>query len=220
MMTPVLLALRWVVTGSAMSERRCERRICYDSLYMFKGTPSARQAVRPWPSSGAETREHRGIARAAREPVQCRAGRRAPRRLRGGRPAAPCRAGALGARRRHQVSTPAPAGRQFRRNATQVHATAKTGRTVLLAPGILSPGKDHRLGRAQGRVPATRGQTLDGDLPGKTRRLSEDGPLSPRPTLAVTFYGKTRHLSEDQSIPTVVGVARYHASDAGKAHGS
>ncbi len=58
MMTPVLLALRWVVTGSAMSERRCERRICYNSLYVFKGTPFGRaRPSGPWPSSGAGERE-------------------------------------------------------------------------------------------------------------------------------------------------------------------
>jgi hypothetical protein len=41
------------------------------------------------------------------------------------------------------------AGR-FRSNAPMVTAPARTDRTVLLAPGILSPRKDHRLGRAFG----------------------------------------------------------------------
>jgi hypothetical protein len=56
----------------------------------------------------------RGNARASRERASWRGNRtssrgggRAPRRLRGGRHAAPCRAGALWARRRHQVSRPA-----------------------------------------------------------------------------------------------------------------
>jgi hypothetical protein len=129
---------------------------CDNFLYYFKGTPPARQAVRPQPRSDAETREHRGVARAGHENrANSRTGRPGTAPTPGGRPAAPCRAGALWARSRHQVGRPAPAGRQFpQQRASRCTATARTGWTVLLAPDILSPRKDHRLGRAQGRVPS------------------------------------------------------------------
>jgi 2'-5' RNA ligase len=110
----------------------------------------ARRARPAWPGSDAGTRAHR---EELREAMPGRTGSRAARRLWGRRPAAPLRAGALRARRRRQVSTPTPAGRQSRRNAPDDRA-AGTDRAVLLAPDILSPRKDHCLGRAQGRVPA------------------------------------------------------------------
>jgi hypothetical protein len=47
---------------------------------------------------------------------------------------------------------PHPQAGSSRRNTPTVTAPARTGRAVLLAPGILSPSKDRRQGRAQGRV--------------------------------------------------------------------
>jgi hypothetical protein len=82
---------------------------------VIKGAPTARQPIRRWPdraqlSAGAiggmrdwQTEPHHGPR--AGEPW-------ATRRLWGRRPAAPCRAEALRARRRTPVSWPAPAGRR------------------------------------------------------------------------------------------------------------
>jgi hypothetical protein len=88
---------------------------CDDLLYDFKGTPSARQTDRPMTEfeRGKNARALRDSASWRGTIASAKRERPAQRRLRGGRPAAPCRAGALGARRRHQVGTSAPAGRQF-----------------------------------------------------------------------------------------------------------
>jgi hypothetical protein len=125
-------------------------RCCDNFLYGFKGTPPARQAVRPGPVRTRERESIEDSRELTREQSQWPAGRQALCRLWGGRPAAPCRAGALGARRRHQASRPAPAGRQFPQQRGRCTATARTDRAILLAPDILSPRKDHRLGRASG----------------------------------------------------------------------
>jgi DNA-binding transcriptional MocR family regulator len=75
--------------------------------------------------------------------------------------------------RRHQVNTPAPAGRQSPPQRHPMTATARTNRAVLLAPGILSPSKDHRQGRS---------------LRSRLRWRYA-------PPWTVIFVGKTRHLS-------------------------
>jgi hypothetical protein len=88
------------------------------------------------------------VCDAAIGPCQSRAESRAARRLRGGRPAAPCRAEALRARRRHQVSRPAPAGRRSTpQRILMPPQPRELAGAVLLAPGILSPRKDHCQGR-------------------------------------------------------------------------
>ena len=67
--------------------------------------------------------------------------------------------------------------RQAVSSATRRPVTAlqDIDRSVLLAPGILSPRKDHHQGHAQGRVPSGRPLTL-------------------------IFHGKIRHLSGGRAI--------------------
>jgi hypothetical protein len=62
-------------------------------------------------------------------------------------------------------------------------ATASTGRAVLLAPDILSPRKDRRLGRAQGRVARDGASaTLDTDLAtARPGAYQEDAPSTSPP---------------------------------------
>jgi len=71
---------------------------------------------------------------------------------------------------------PAPVtGTTARRHASPV-AACKSGRAVLLAPGILSPSKLAVKGAAYGRVPPLRsGQTLDCEFHGKIGSSREDG---------------------------------------------
>jgi hypothetical protein len=79
-----------------------------------------------------------------------------------------------------QVSTPAPARRQFRQQRVgRCTATARTSRAVLLAPDILSPHKDHRLGRAYGASHA----------------------MAQAPPQTLIFHGKTRRLSGERTKP-------------------
>jgi hypothetical protein len=126
------------------------------------------------PVSDASTREHRGIARAGArtKPVPGRAAGSTP--TPGGRPAAPCRAGALWARRRHQVSRPAPAGRQF---PQQRAADAPRPRNRQDRP----PRAGHSL--AAQRSPSRARPRA---------RRCRDGAAPP---LTLIFHGKTRHLS-------------------------
>jgi hypothetical protein len=70
----------------------------------------------------------------------------------GRRPARDLRAEALRSRTPPPRRCPAPAGRRYRPQRSLSAATARMDRAVLLAPGILSPSKDHRQGRARGRV--------------------------------------------------------------------
>jgi hypothetical protein len=137
---------------------------------IIKGTPSGRaKPVRPGPSW---TRKRERIeACAKRCKGQARVGRVAGRSpTPGRRAAAPRRAGALRARRRRKVSTPAPAGKQSPPQRVPDYRDRKTGRAVLLAPGILSPRKT----TDQGRTSSLR---------------------CGRSTLTLIFHGKTRHLS-------------------------
>jgi hypothetical protein len=99
------------------SPTRCPTRLCDNFFYSFKGTPSARQAVRPLTPVRPRSREIIGELRElARGQSQSQAddgnaptaGRAACRALTGG---------TLRARRRPQASRPAPAGRRSRRNA-------------------------------------------------------------------------------------------------------
>ena len=126
-----------------------EPSICYNLLYVFKGTPSGR--ARPSGPGRVRTREREtteGSRELARELCQSRRGRRAPRRLRAGgmpRPAGREPSG-LGAATRS--AGPHPQAGSSRSNAPTGTATARTGRAVLLAPGILSPRKDHRQERS------------------------------------------------------------------------
>jgi hypothetical protein len=60
---------------------------------------------------------------------------------------------------------PSPQTGGSRSNAPTVTAPARIGRAVLLASGILSPRKDHRLGRASGTSFGWPSATLDTDLP-------------------------------------------------------
>jgi hypothetical protein len=78
-----------------------------------------------------------------RELCQSQTGGRAPRRLRaGGMPSPDGREpSGLGAATRS--AGPHPQAGSSRSNAPTVTATARTDRAVLLAPGILSPRKDH-----------------------------------------------------------------------------
>jgi hypothetical protein len=140
----------------------------------FKGTPAARQAVRPRPSSTARTRDppRDSVSRRGTLPGPGGIGRHradsgwaACRALTGGSPPGAAPPPGQQARTRRQAVPTA--------THPTVTATARTGRTVLLAPGILSPRKDHRQGRAQGRV----------------LRMAQAPPLT------VIFHGKTRHLS-------------------------
>jgi hypothetical protein len=125
--------------------------ICDNFLYGFKGAPAARQAVRPQPDWDAEARGHRAIARAdaGTEPVAGRvggrgadSGRAACRALPGGSP--------LGA-------TP-PLGQHARTRGQAVPTATREpmhrdrGNWLDRPPraDILSPRKDHRLGRASG----------------------------------------------------------------------
>ena len=73
---------------------------------------------------------------------------------------------------------PHPQAGSSRSNAPTGTATARTDRAVLLAPGILSPRKDHRQGRAQGRVAVAMAQA---------------------PPLTLIFHGKTRTYQEDRA---------------------
>jgi hypothetical protein len=107
--------------------------MCDNFLYVFKGTPSGRARL-----SGpghVQTWKRECIERIARSGVRTMpqaGGVAGTAPTPGGRPAAPCRAGALRARRRHQVSTPAPAGRQSPPQRTPMTATTRTDGTVLL----------------------------------------------------------------------------------------
>ncbi len=58
------------------------------------------------------------------------------------------RAGAHRARRCRRSAAPAPAGRRFPAQRAHGDRARKTGRAALLAPGILSPCKDHRQERS------------------------------------------------------------------------
>ncbi len=121
-------------------------------LYVFKGTPSARQAVRHWPSSDAGMRAHRGIARSGVKTMPEPGAVAGNSPTSGRRPPAPCRAREPSGRGAATRSArPHPQAGSPRRNAPPMTATARTGRAVRLAPGILSPRKDHRLGRPRAR---------------------------------------------------------------------
>ena len=118
-----------------------------DFLYDHQGhalrraRPSGPGRVRP---QERETTE--GLRELARELCQSPTGRQAPRRLRaGGMPSPDGREpSGLGAATRS--AGPHPQAGSSRSNAPTVTATARTDRAVLLAPGILSPRKDHRQG--------------------------------------------------------------------------
>ena len=124
--------------GSGTGRKRARRD---HFLYDFKGTPSARQAALRRPSSNAGVRAHRGIARNGVRTGPEPGGVTGSSPGRGGRPAAPSRAEALGARRRHHVSRPAPAGRQSPPQRSPMTAIARTGRRVGLASVARSPGE-------------------------------------------------------------------------------
>jgi len=129
----------------------------------FKGTPSARQPGPGWVRSGRKLRAAR---------------RASPAR----HPAAP--AGVAGTTQSEGAAAlPRPSGRQpsghggcrpgwqarTRRSrepaVTPRRPRLPNGPPVPLAPGMLSPRKDHSQGRACGASLAPQGQTLDSDLP-------------------------------------------------------
>ena len=132
-----------------MRPMRTVAPICDNFLYGFKGTPSARQAGRPRPSSTAGTRDHRGRARAGAGtmPKPDWVGRHRADSGAGGMPSPAGREpSGLGAATRS--AGPRPQAGSSRSNAPTVTATTRTDRAVLLAPGILSPRKDHRQERS------------------------------------------------------------------------
>jgi hypothetical protein len=96
--------------------------VCLRAVTALSTSSRARlRRARPSGPSRARTRERENIEGSARagalNEASSRAGRRASRRLRGGRHAAPCRAGALGARRRHRSAGPHPQAGSSRSNA-------------------------------------------------------------------------------------------------------
>jgi hypothetical protein len=98
----------------------------------------------------------------------------------GRRPAAPLRAGALRARRRHQVSRPAPAGRQSPPQRTRCTATARTDRAVPVRRARRLPCEGHRDGAGSPRIVRSGPSSVKG-----TRRsfLTASQKGSPGPTL-------------------------------------
>jgi hypothetical protein len=118
---------------------------CYKFLHeLFKGTPSVRQAVRLRPSSDAEARAHRGIARSGLRTMPGPGG--------GSGQLADSGAGGMPLPDRREPSgrgaaarsgRPHPQAGSPRRNASPM--TARTDRAVLLARGILSPRQTQHL---------------------------------------------------------------------------
>jgi hypothetical protein len=157
----------------AANDRRVERPwvTCDNFLYPrpFKGAPAARQSGRrAGAGSAAASAESSGRMRDWQtECRHARSGERwANRGAVGRRPAAPLRAEALRTRRRTPVSWPAPRRPVAQALTIPGDRTCVSDRAVLLAPGILSPRKDHR----QGRTSSLRcgRSTLTVIFPGKT----------------------------------------------------
>ena len=98
------------------------------------------------------------------------AGERGTRLLRGGSLPRPTGGSPPGAAL-PPVGTPAPAGNRYALQRAAGDRACKPDRAALPAPGILLPRKDHRQGRAQGRVPS--GRPLTVIFHGKIRRQSE-----------------------------------------------
>ncbi len=147
--------------------RSLRGRTCDNFLYGFKGAPSARQAG-PCPAgSHAKTPSHQRGSRAGGGSVaRSQAGSRETHRS----GAAACRAlwaEALRARRCRQSAVPAPAGSRSRQPRAHHDRAARTGRAVLLAPGILSPCKITVKGARCARVANAMAlrATLECDLP-------------------------------------------------------
>ena len=158
-------------------DHRVDNRCCPGAVTTFSTTSRAR-LWRARPSGLVEFRRgstctSRHCTKRREDQARARRGKWAARRLGGGRPAAPCRAGALRARRRRQVGTPAPAGSQSppQRAPDDNDRANRAGRPP--RAGILLPSKDHSKGRSL-----------------RSRRL-----LRNRRPLSVIFLGKTRHLS-------------------------
>ena len=95
---------------------------CDNFLYGFKGTPCGR--ARPSGLGRIRTRKRGGSRNCVKQRMDHAGAGRDRGQLAdsgaGGLPR-PCRAGALRARRRHQVSRPASAGRQFPPQRTPIH---------------------------------------------------------------------------------------------------
>jgi hypothetical protein len=140
---------------------------------LFKGAPAARQPSGPLGRIGRSERDVVGGECVTGRPDrrESQSGRAVGYPLTvGRRPAAPLRAGALRARRRAPVSWP-----RTRRPVAQAVTLFPTTAAALSdrpssAPGILSPRKDHRQGRTQGRVADAMAQAppLTLIFPGKT----------------------------------------------------
>ena len=132
-----------------------------------------------------KARAHRGVARGGvRDHATARRGRGQLADSGGGGLPRPDGREPSGRGAAIRSARPYPQAASPRRNAQPMAATAQTGRAVLLAPGILSPRKDHSKGRSL-----------------RSRRL-----LRNRRPLTVIFHGKIRQLSRgrggDEASPT------------------
>jgi hypothetical protein len=144
----VALQLAEICRSSVVGSQHIALVACDNFLHGFKGAPTARQPSGPMAGSGAAAQAIRGDARLAhRAPTR-------PKRVEqkatadcGRRPAAPCRAEALRARRRTPVSSPGTRWPVAQAVTLPGDRAYLSDRAVLLAPGILSPRKDHRQGR-------------------------------------------------------------------------
>jgi hypothetical protein len=120
------------------------------------------------------TREHRGIARAAREPVHCLGrigGHGAVSRV-GGQPR-PAGREPSGRGAATRSARPPPQADSSGSNEPRCTRPPRERDGPSSSRQAFSRrDKDHRQGRAQGRVPATRGRPWTVILPGKTRQLS------------------------------------------------
>jgi hypothetical protein len=85
--------------------------------------------------------------------VMCPPGLRETRLLRGRLPAAPCGRNPCGRGAPPGPASPLPAGNRLPLQRCPVAVPARTGRTILDAPGILSPRTDHSQGRSSLRPP-------------------------------------------------------------------
>jgi hypothetical protein len=127
--------------------------MCDNFLYVFKGTPSARRAVRPSRGSGQVTGSpRRALDRRWFPPWAAEvAGSRAV----GAGSVARCLS--VGDARRGRLPPhrpPAPAARRFPPSRTTGSRACQSDRAVLLAPGILSPRKLAVKGAAHGPRPS------------------------------------------------------------------
>ena len=159
--------------GSALGlTRRDPSWPCEDFLHCHQGRACGAPAVRPAGPDRTQSAESPGRMRDWRRSAPTRPEREsggATARLRGGGLPRPTGGSPTGAAPHagQLARTRRPVAQAVTRPVT---APARSDRAVLLAPGILSPRKDHRQGRARGRVADAMAQA---------------------PPLTLIFHGKT-----------------------------